>query len=482
MKKKIPLLIFIFFILASFLRLYKLGTQPLWVDEGFSWYTANFYSASEIYINRIRAGHFPFYFLFLKLWINIFGDSEFSLRMPSFLCSIFTMLLFYKLCKHTLGSKTSRILAFLMFGFSTFNIEIAQEARMYAPGMLLFLFWIDSLIFTIEFKKLTIKYIIATILFLAIGSISFLPFLSINLYLLTKIREKNSRSILYVNIAALIPFAMLIVSLCKNSLFIEIALKHLKFNYSIYNQFILSLGWTLRFFKDLSGFSWVDFNSVSRSILSLYNFIFVVFFICVICGLLDLKTKQKNLFLFLTIISFLPFFISFKFESRYLFYLLPILSIGLARLVSNFYEKNKKYTYILYILLCSIYMIDITNYFDTVKSPWRDVAQNIGSREKKNEAIFIFPGFCKPVFAYYYKGNNTIISLKPEKIPPYIDNEGVWYLIWSNIKLPWLGGIEAEKFDNYLKFYLSSHMKSEMIEYYKSRKGTVELTHYESGK
>ena len=77
-----PLPVALILLLAGGLRFYQLSGQSLWADEGNSVALAR---RGFVEIARRTAFdiHPPFYYWLLKLWITIFGESEFGLRSLS---------------------------------------------------------------------------------------------------------------------------------------------------------------------------------------------------------------------------------------------------------------------------------------------------------------------------------------------------------------------------------------------------------------
>src|SRR5436309_4123915 len=84
------------FVIGLALRLYRLGTQSLWLDEGGTWAevsgrTGKGWSAllGELFSQDAA---YPLYHVLLKAWIALAGDSEWALRFPSALAGAATVL------------------------------------------------------------------------------------------------------------------------------------------------------------------------------------------------------------------------------------------------------------------------------------------------------------------------------------------------------------------------------------------------------
>ena len=116
--KKI-LLIFIF---AFLIRLIALN-QSLWLDEAITASVVKSFSFFQI-ITKFSPTDFhpPLYYLFMKLWTNMFGYSEITLRMPTVLFSLGTGWVVY-----LIGGALPAIL----FLFNPLIVYYSQEARMY---------------------------------------------------------------------------------------------------------------------------------------------------------------------------------------------------------------------------------------------------------------------------------------------------------------------------------------------------------------
>src|SRR5262245_10837818 len=84
------------FIVALVIRLYHLGAQSLWLDEGGTWaeVTGKRWPAllAELWG---RDAAYPLYHILLKGWVGLAGDSEWALRLPSALAGAATVVALY---------------------------------------------------------------------------------------------------------------------------------------------------------------------------------------------------------------------------------------------------------------------------------------------------------------------------------------------------------------------------------------------------
>jgi mannosyltransferase len=115
--------------LAAGLRIYLIGAQSLWSDEGNSVALAS-RSLSQITSDASHDIHPPLYYWLLSLWTTIFGTSEVALRSLSAVLGVLLVLVIAHLgrCLH---SKGVGLIAAFIAAISPFQVYYSQEARMY---------------------------------------------------------------------------------------------------------------------------------------------------------------------------------------------------------------------------------------------------------------------------------------------------------------------------------------------------------------
>lgn len=86
------------FVLACALRLYRLGAQSLWLDEGSTWAEVTRRGWGALLADLLQpTAAYPLYHLLLKGWIGLAGDSEWALRFPSALAGALAVVAMYML-------------------------------------------------------------------------------------------------------------------------------------------------------------------------------------------------------------------------------------------------------------------------------------------------------------------------------------------------------------------------------------------------
>ena len=136
-------------LLAALLRFHALAAQSLWHDEGNTLRLIQ-RELPELLSAASRDIHPPLYYLLLKAWSGLTGESEFALRAFSALSGVLSVACAYALGAALFASGVGMVAAFLT-ALNTFSIYYSQEARMYALlaliaalAMLCFVKWLDA--------------------------------------------------------------------------------------------------------------------------------------------------------------------------------------------------------------------------------------------------------------------------------------------------------------------------------------------------
>ncbi|MFB0536733.1 MAG: glycosyltransferase family 39 protein, partial [Anaerolineae bacterium] len=129
-------------LLALALRLYRLGAQSLWYDEGVSVYLSRM-SLPQLTAWTADDIQPPLYYYLLHFWLPLFGQfsSEFVVRFPSLFFGVLTVPLMYRMGQHLFGTMAG-LLAALLAAISPLYLWYSQETRMYT--MLTFLCLLSS--------------------------------------------------------------------------------------------------------------------------------------------------------------------------------------------------------------------------------------------------------------------------------------------------------------------------------------------------
>jgi uncharacterized membrane protein len=111
-------------------RLYRLGEQSFWYDEGTSATVAP-RDVATILQNAAADIHPPLYYLLLHVWIGPAGTTEWAIRLPSVGFGLLTVALVYRLGRDLLGP-LGGLSGALLTALAPLPVWYSQEARMYA--------------------------------------------------------------------------------------------------------------------------------------------------------------------------------------------------------------------------------------------------------------------------------------------------------------------------------------------------------------
>jgi len=130
-------------------RLWRLTDSCLWFDEIFSVHAAELPLQQMFWFVAQDLIHPPLFYVLLKLWISIGGESLFWLRFFPVFFSIIALVPFYFLCRQLELNYSTIALALSFLTFSGALIKYSQTVRMYSLLMCfaLFSFWLFARFF-----------------------------------------------------------------------------------------------------------------------------------------------------------------------------------------------------------------------------------------------------------------------------------------------------------------------------------------------
>ncbi|MDE3089331.1 MAG: glycosyltransferase family 39 protein, partial [Chloroflexota bacterium] len=116
-------------LVAFALRVYALGAQSLWNDEGNSVALAPL-SLEAIANSAAHDIHPPLYYFLLHFWMPFIGNSEYAVRFLSVIAGVATVALVSRVAYSVFDGRVAIVAAFLS-AVSAFQVYYSQEARMY---------------------------------------------------------------------------------------------------------------------------------------------------------------------------------------------------------------------------------------------------------------------------------------------------------------------------------------------------------------
>jgi 4-amino-4-deoxy-L-arabinose transferase-like glycosyltransferase len=117
-------------VIGAVLRFHNLGGESLFVDEAGSWAQAKD-GLIDLIKRTANDNYPPLHNLVLFAVIKVFGDSEWTLRLPSALFGIANIGLLYWLATMTVG-RAAGLIGAVLLAVAPFHLYYSQEGRMYA--------------------------------------------------------------------------------------------------------------------------------------------------------------------------------------------------------------------------------------------------------------------------------------------------------------------------------------------------------------
>ena len=418
-----PYILLAILFLGLVLRIYDLGTESLWLDEGFSIRIADLNLFQIVVEKTYRDIHPPLYYVILHYWINLFGDTEFSTRFLSVLFGLFSIFMIYKVGT-LLFNKNVGMLSSLLLALSVFHIQYSQEVRMYSLMTLLTLLSIYFFIKLRDRASFTVStgYIISSILLMYTHIFGLFIIIAQNIYLFTLFLSKdfdyklNFRRWILFQIILVILYVPWIFVLASQILELQTRgfWVHVPTMRSIIGTFWDYSGSTLLllFFLILSFFSIVTYEKVKGKI----NW--KDFLKSIECYSRNISLSNVNRIYFLVVWLLtpiiLPFIISlfltpiywtrFTIAASLAFYIL------IAKGIDNINNKSIKLVVIILVIALSLGCVG-EYYSEVNKEQWREVANYIDINAESGDLILFHQGWCQIVFDYYSK--RTDLNKKP---------------------------------------------------------------------
>ena len=133
MKYALPILILA---LALALRLRGLGHDSLWGDEVCTVLLARMPLPELIRTSVSWENIPPLHHVLLHFWIRIFGDSEFSVRMPSVLAGVASVWMAFVLVRRMLGGRIALTAMLLMASSIVSHLCSMRSAKSFSSSSL----------------------------------------------------------------------------------------------------------------------------------------------------------------------------------------------------------------------------------------------------------------------------------------------------------------------------------------------------------
>lgn len=420
-------------LIGLFLRVYDLANESIWLDEAASISFANL-NLSQIFF--CPENNPPLYYIILHWWINLCGDSEFSVRFPSVIFGFLSIFMIYKV-GNQIFDKDVGILSSLLLGLSVFHIHYSQEARTYSLSALLTLLSIYFFIKLLRKKSYTVffGYILSSTLLIYSHIYGLFIIISQNIYIVALFLLSKETYKLNLKRWILIQIILIILFIPWVNIFITQTLGVVQSGFwipmpslsSIKKSFFIYSGSKLLFllFMILSLFSIMMYEKISGNI-SWKNILQSIESYRWKIRLLN-TDKIFLLLVWLLTPIILPFIISRFSTPIYLTKYTIVASLAfyllVAKGINNISQKHLKLIIISAIIAFSL--VYIRGYYAKInKEQWRDVANYIDTDAKNGDLLLFNATYCQKPFNYYSKRTDLIKKPFPEK-GKQVDEENI---------------------------------------------------------
>ncbi|HET6455569.1 MAG TPA: glycosyltransferase family 39 protein [Armatimonadota bacterium] len=396
-KQKESLYAWLIVLMALVLRLFQLGKESLWIDEGFSLRDA---SNLEI-LQSIR----PVYFLLLRGWLWLGGGAnEATMRLPSVLFGVAGVWVLYLLGRRLLGAPAA-LLASAFMAISVLHINHSQEVRMYSLTVLMSLLASYSLILYLEGGKTrhAAAYGFTAILSMLTFPLTVLIFMAHGLFLLLYVKAYRPRT--YFILGA----ELLVVAVSAPWL---LNAARAAPGYSQGLTATLDRPTPMGVISFLGRFFlWKWYEPHGLAAVGIVGFSLVVTGVMLL-GLKGLQRKDAGL-MFIVLWLAIPFAVlivaSYALTNMWMVHYLIAASPAFYLLVAkgilslrNRYLMAGTASIIVILTLGRLGMY----YVKTERPEWRQAVTYIQAHEQRGDAIGVYYGACQYVFDYYYHGTS----------------------------------------------------------------------------
>jgi uncharacterized membrane protein len=481
-------IIFLIFILTLFLRIYKIDDKNLWFDEVYSWEISTEPVKKIIELTSADI-HPPFYYIILRSWTGIFGDSIFSMRMLSVIFSLLSFILIFYLSLKFIPDRNLILFILLLFAVSPLNIYYSQEVRMQNLNLFLCL---GSVLFFFNFiergkTKTGIIYTAFTILALYTHYFSFLILLT-QVLLVIFYYFRNSTSGNIVKKYLLFFFIINILYIPWYPVMLSQVITGQPWREP--QNFIQVSTGLINFIKDIFLSKYIYYeNSAILTASTLFGLavLFLTFYI--ILRYLN-KTRERK-FEIIKIFSFfiIPLLIALVistsqhlFLSRYLSITLPFLLISLVFLIFNFYKKFSGIILVSVLLITSCYGAYI-NYDNNFKNnDYRKIISYLDTNFNEGDNIIVEPHFNGWIINYYNLHNNTSIKdplvlgwnldMQVDSLRKRDDLKNIWFILDYS-------SLEKSNYDSLSVYMKESGYERRSEKYFYPFPAKVKVEYYE---
>jgi len=423
------------FLFCFAIRVAYIDQKNLWFDEVFSWHMSisSFY---EIIVRTTNDIHPPLYYFILKIWDFLFGDSVFSMRLLSAICTSFAVFFIYGISKRFMKPALA-FLPIILYCISPLNLYYSQEARMSGMNLLFNIAALYYFIRILENESSLRKFIRSPLLYVfiffesaALYTHYFSFFILVAQLVFLIIHFRN-------NIRAYRPFAIAYSAVITIYLiWVPALIEHVKRGQAWREkQNLLQVSnEVVNFMKDVSMGLYYYYTNLNF-VQILTWFLAALSVLLIILSFLKSKHKDKvNYSLLIGLALIIPLIlasiISFnqKIEFyRYLSILVPYVCIMMVYLLDKIRFNTIAAALLILFASVNLFGVYLHYKFDFKNDDYRQIIKDINSNYKEGERIYVYPHYCGWIIDYTKKQENL-------KIPNFIDHRYGWDVLLDSLK------------------------------------------------
>jgi uncharacterized membrane protein len=376
-------------------------------------------SFTDIIFGTASDIHPPLFYFILKIWNILFGESVFSMRLLTSICTSSAIFFIYPLSRKLLDERRS-LLVLVLYSLSPLNIFFSQEVRMAALNVLLCTASVYYLVRMIEtasnkyYKNIYIYlYIFTTVFALYTHYFSFLIIIAQIIFILYYYHLEIKSLVHYLVI-------YIIIGLCYLAWIPTMLVQVSKGQPWRYPQNIMQvLNDALIYTRDVSlGFY---HRYINQYLLMIYTGIVLLILVFALIGYFStVRTKSVEesqhksagfrWLIFLTV--FIPLLLAMIISFRqwieffkYLSILIPFI-IVFAFIGFQSYPKFIKITAFILFTAISIYGDFIYYHYDFKNDDYRGIINIINTNYNDNDKVYVYPYYFAWSIDYYCKEDN----------------------------------------------------------------------------
>lgn len=426
-------LLIISLLLAAILRIWGLGDESLWLDEGFTYRRA--YVSLPVLIADLKVQTQGIaYYVIERGWCRVFGTSEFALRFPSVIFGTLSVLALYLLAVRFF-SRSMASLAALILAVNPFAVFYSQDARPYALFLLAALASLEFFALLLEEwnRRRVAGYLLFTVL--ALYTHPFAPFLLVAQFAgLLIFRGDESRPEARRNIWQWIAlFTVTFVLLIPQLLLVSD-----------------SIG------KKLSGTgpgSWIPLPSILKLLGTFQHYFMTPYLaataaLTILVGLLlgwrcEMSSRRALWFLVAIGLSFtaLPWLLSRLISPIYIDrYTIPAVA-AVALLLAWSLRMLPAWGRALASAVLLLFTVHAFYLYHTGldKDPWREAANEVAKRVRAGDRVLLVKHYTRDAFGYYFTPPPGVWVISPrttDAIPSGLDDAERILLVKSYMDRP----------------------------------------------